>query len=243
MDRIPKILHYCWFGGNEYSQEIRMCMASWKKYLSEYEFVEWNENNFDVRKNEYTKEAYSAKKYAFVTDYVRLYALYNFGGVYVDTDLEILRPISTFLCESAFSGFEARDSVPTAIMGSEPKQELIGELLDYYDDRHFIMKDGSYDLTTNVVIITNIMKKYGLMQNGRLQSVKGFKLYPQIYFAPNTFGMMFGEKPHNSYSIHHFTSTWSNKKSSSKTKRYVVGKLRNAIGTEKVVNLKSILTR
>src|SRR5690606_20470741 len=129
--------------------KMELCIASWKKYLPEYELIEWNEENFDVSTNDFTKEAYAAKKYAFVSDYVRLYALYNYGGVYVDTDLEILKPIDRFLIHSAFSVFEANDSVPTAIMGSEPNNCLMGELLDYYSDKKFVKSDGSLDTTTN----------------------------------------------------------------------------------------------
>ena len=116
--KIPKVIHFCWFGHGEYPELIVKCMETWKKYLPEYEIVKWSEDNFDINSNQYVKEAYENKKWAFVTDYVRLYALYTCGGIYLDSDVEILKPIDEFLDNEAFSGFESKDTVPTAIMGA-----------------------------------------------------------------------------------------------------------------------------
>ena len=160
---IPKKIHYCWFGGNPLDELGQKCLASWKKYCPDYEIIEWNESNFDINSNSYVKEAYEAKKWAFVTDYVRLYALFNYGGVYMDTDAELIMGIDAFLNEPAFSGFESTQYILTAIMGAEKGSEWIGLLLRDYDGRHFKKDDGSYDLTTNVKVITELtVKKYGI---------------------------------------------------------------------------------
>ena len=154
---IPKIVHYCWFGKGEKPKLAQKCIASWKKYLSDYEFIEWSEDNFDITSIKYVEEAYICKKYAFVTDYVRLYALYNIGGIYMDTDVEVLTDYDMFLHHKAFSGFESDGNVPTGMMAAEKGNKWIGDLLKYYNDKLFIHDDGSYNLTTNTTIITNYM--------------------------------------------------------------------------------------
>ena len=160
---IPKKIHYCWFGRGEKNKLYLSCIESWKKHFPDFEIIEWNEDNFDVNCNDYVREAYESKKYAFVTDYVRLYVLYNYGGIYMDTDVEVLKPLDPFLEHPAFSGFENNDSVPTGIMAARKKNKWIKDLLNEYNDLKFIKEDGSLDLTTNVVRITELsMKKYGL---------------------------------------------------------------------------------
>ena len=205
---IPKTIHYCWFGRSEKPALAKKCIASWKKYCPDYEFVEWNEENFDVNCCVYTKEAYQAKKYAFVTDYVRLYAMLNYGGVYMDTDVELVRPIDEFLLHSAFSGFESTRYVPTGIMAAAKGLPIIEELLAHYDGRHFIMKDGSLDTTTNCVAITDTMLKYGLQLNGAYQVVQDFTFYPSDYFCPfvNETGEL--KKTKNTAAIHWFNKSW-----------------------------------
>jgi mannosyltransferase OCH1-like enzyme len=237
---IPKILHYCWFGRGEFSEKMLICFKSWRNYLPEYEIREWNEDNFDINFNMYVKQAYKSKRYAFVSDYVRLYALYNYGGIYLDTDVEILKPLDKFLNHYSFSGFECKDCVPTAVMGSEKHSPIIKEMLSYYDGRFFINNKGEMDTTTNVKIITNLLIKKGLKLNGKKQTIEGLCLYPQIYFAPNTISMIFSKKPINSYAIHHFEGSWiQDKKSNSRIRKYIVGNIRNLIGTERLIKLKS----
>ncbi|NDV84917.1 glycosyltransferase family 32 protein [Bacteroides sp. 51] len=206
---IPKIIHYCWFGGKELPQLAKKCIESWKIYLPDYEIKEWNEENFDINQNEYVKEAYEAKKFAFVTDFVRLFALYNEGGIYMDTDVEVLRNLDVFLNLNAFSGFEDETMIPTGIMGSEKKGNWVKENLDYYYDRHFLTEDGTFDLTTNVVTITNLMLKHGLYQNNTYQDfVNFFTIYPKDYFCPKSYidGKIYLTE--NTYCIHHFASSW-----------------------------------
>lgn len=206
---IPKLIHYCWFGGNPLPELAQKCIASWKKYLPEYEIKEWNENNFDISQNLYVKEAYEARKYAFVTDYVRLYALYHEGGIYMDTDVEVLKSLDRFLIHSAFSGFEDEHNIPTGIMGSERNGRWARENLQYYDNKHFVNPDGGLDTTTNVEIITNYMMKYGLMQNNSYQDFPGvFTVYPKDYFCPKDHGTGCIYLTENTYCIHHFMMSW-----------------------------------
>lgn len=171
---IPKKIHYCWFGRGEKPALVKKCMASWKKYLPEYELKEWNEDNFDLDLFPFTREAYESRKYAFVTDVVRLYALYNEGGVYMDTDVEVLKPLDSFLHHIAFSGFEDDTQVPTGIMASEKNSIWAKENLDYYHERHFILPDGTWDTTSNVAIITNYMVSKGLLK------VNGYYDFPNL---------------------------------------------------------------
>ena len=127
---IPKIIHYCWFGGNELPEMAKRCINSWKQVLPEYKIIRWDESNFDIC-NTYVKEAYENKKYAFVTDYVRLYTMYTYGGIYMDTDVEVLKPLDKFLVNKAFSGFENYMNIPTGIMACEKGYPDFKELLSY----------------------------------------------------------------------------------------------------------------
>ncbi len=205
---IPKKIHYCWFGRGEKPKLAQKCIASWHKYCPDYEIIEWNEDNFDIDSCPYVKEAYDSKKYAFVTDYVRLYAMFNMGGIYMDTDVEVTRPLDEFLIHQAFSGFESTSFVPTGIMASEKELPIIGELLDYYTDRHFINADGSLDMKTNCVTITEIFLKHGLALNGQLQTVADFTFYPPDYFCPfeNETGKL--NKTNHTAAIHWFNKSW-----------------------------------
>ena len=206
---IPKKIHYCWFGGKPLPDLALKCIASWKKYLPDYEIKEWNEHNFDLNANIYVREAYEAKKFAFVTDYVRLYALYHEGGIYMDTDVEVIRNLDCFLHHVAFSGFEDDRNVPTGIMASEKGGKWACENLDYYRNRHFVKSDGSLDLTTNVVVITNYMLPYGLKQNNTYQEFSGLiTFYPKDYFCPKSYedGKIY--LTDNTYCIHHFAGSW-----------------------------------
>lgn len=213
---IPKIIHYCWFGKNPKPELAEKCIESWRKYCPDYEIVEWNEDNFDINSNLYVKQAYEARKYAFVTDYVRLYAIYTQGGIYMDTDVMVLRNIDEFLKHEAFSGFESKTKIPTGIMASEKGQPVVGELLHYYDDAKFLKADGSYNMTTNVEIITDMLTPKGFIPNGRFQIVSGFALYPQNIFCPEHKKLDDQQYMKDTATIHYFAGTW---KSSATKKR------------------------
>ena len=208
---IPKIIHYCWFGRGKKPQQALDCIASWKKILPEYEIKEWNEDNFDLDRYPYAREAYDNRKFAFVTDVVRLYALYNEGGIYMDTDVEVLKPLDPFLHHIAFSGFENDTSIPTGIMASEKDSVWAKENLDCYKGRHFVKPDGSFDMTTNVETITNHLLKYGLKRNNSYQDFPDLvTMYPKDYFCPKSYkdGRIYLTE--NTVTIHHFAGSWHN---------------------------------
>ncbi len=222
MQKIPKIIHYCWFGKGEKNQKIKECMESWKKYLPDYEIREWNEDNFDINCNQYVKEAYKSKKWAFITDYVRLYVLYHYGGIYMDTDVEVLKSLDIFLENQAFSGFEDENYVPTGIMGSVKEHIWIEKLLKFYEDKHFI-ENGKLDLTPNTQTITDITKEnFSLVLNNKKQVLKeGLVLYPKDYFCPKNHynGKIY--LTNNSYAIHHFNGSWENNNCFNKVKKII----------------------
>lgn len=208
INNIPKTIHYCWFGGNPLPELAQKCISSWEKYCPDYEIVRWDESNFDVNCCDYVKEAYEAKKWAFVSDVARLNALVRHGGIYMDTDVEVLRPIDEFLQYDAFSGFERSDAIPTGLMASKANHPLFEELLNEYNNKHFIKEDGTYDLTTNVKYITDTCLKHGLQLNNTFQTVYGFTLFPHDYFCPVNSKTGKIELTDNSYTIHHFAGSW-----------------------------------
>ena len=167
---IPQIIHYCWFGGKEKPDSVIKCMESWTKYCPDYDIKEWNESNFDIHENDYCREAYEAKKWAFVADMARLVVLEKYGGIYMDTDVEVVRPFDNLLTYSAFMCFENRDSVSIGTLGVEKGNPIIADFLTPYNNRHFVREDGSYDLTTNLKFITPVLTgKYHLVLNGQKQ--------------------------------------------------------------------------
>ena len=182
---IPKIIHYCWFGKGDMPKLETECIRSWKKHLPDYEFVLWNEERFDVTKHPYVKEAYEAKKYAFVTDYVRLYALYNYGGIYMDTDVEALKPLDPFLVHKAFIGCESDVLLGTGTIGAESGHPWIKDLLAEYENKRFILPDGSYDTIPNTYLVAEFTKKaYGWEPKDAYQVLKeDLHVYPFDFFC------------------------------------------------------------
>lgn len=222
---IPKVIHYCWFGGNSLPELEEKCIASWRKYLPEYEIKEWNESNFDVNCCEYVREAYQAKKWAFVSDYARYWILFNFGGLYFDTDVEVIKSLDNFVAAGPFMGtekdFDARRvqgnyvAVNSGLgMGFEKGNEFIGELLKEYESSHFIQETGSYDLSNTVVLrTTNRLISYGFdNQSHTIQTIKGITIYPKDYFAPMNYYTGEISITENTRTIHHYLATWLNKR-------------------------------
>lgn len=207
---IPKVIHYCWFGRNKLPKLAIECIESWKKNLPDYKIIEWNEDNFDINSNQYVKEAYESKKWAFVTDYVRLYVLKEYGGIYMDTDVEVTQNLDEFLNCGAFSGFESNNYIPTGIIGAEKDNKWIERMLQEYDNKKFIKEDGSYDMTTNVVLITDITKKeFNIKLNNTYQELKHrVIMYPSDYFCPKSYETGKIRKTKNTYAIHHFSGSW-----------------------------------
>ncbi|MCF8378565.1 MAG: glycosyl transferase [Bacteroidales bacterium] len=218
---IPKVIHYCWFGNKPLPDLAIKCINSWRKYLPDYSLKLWNETNFDVKSVPYVKEAYEAKKYAFVTDYVRLYAMYNEGGVYMDTDVEVIKSLDDLLGFPAFSGFESDDEIPTGIMASETNGQWAKEMLEYYgSDRHFKLPNGDLDTRTNVFIIGSLMATNGFQLKNGYQIYKNcMHIFPKDYFCPKSrTGLI--TITQNTYCIHHFAGTWLPKRIKLKKRIY-----------------------
>lgn len=206
---IPKVIHYCWFGRGEMPELALKCIESWKKFLPDYEIKVWNEDNFDLDLYPYTREAYDNRKFAFVTDVVRLYALYYVGGIYMDTDVEVLKNLDYFLDLPAFSGFEDDVHIPTGIMASEKNGEWAKWQLDYYNGKHFVKQDGTLDITTNVVTISTSMAERGFRLQNSLQDFEGIvTIFPKDFFCPKSYvnGRIY--ITNNTYCIHHFAGSW-----------------------------------
>lgn len=216
---IPKIIHYCWFGGNPLPELAQHCINSWQKFCPDYVIMRWDESNFDFEKYPYAKEAFQAKKWAFITDVVRLHALVMYGGIYMDTDVEVIKPLDILLNYRAFSGFESDTNIPTGTMAAEKEHPLFMEFLNDYQNSHFIKPDGKYDLTTNVTRITQKCLSYGLVQNNTLQTIEGFTLLPKDYLCAKDPGTKIMTITKNTYTIHHFDGSWHTPK-----ERYVFHK-------------------
>lgn len=199
---IPKIIHYIWVGGKEKPADIKRCMDTWKKHLEGYKVIEWNESNFDIEQHPFVKAAYEAKKWAYVSDYIRAYAIYNYGGIYLDTDILLLDNFDDFLNHRAFVGFENPNYPFTAAFGAEKGHPLVKDMLDYYDELdtyHFDFKNN------NTISVSDILiNKYGCKVGNMYQILKeGIAVYPDTILC---------NPSEKSVSIHVFTGTWLDEK-------------------------------
>lgn len=234
---IPKIIHYCWFGGNPLPELAKKCISSWKKYFPDYEIKEWNEDNFDVNCCDYVKEAYDEKKWAFVSDYARFWILYHEGGIYFDTDVEVIKDMSPIIEKGAFIGCETVDKcAPGLGLGVNPGLGLYKEILDYYDSIHFISRNEIQE--TVVDHTTKILKRHGWIGNGEIEEVAGVTVYPPEYFCPMDYMTGKITITDNTYSIHWYAASWQSLYSKFKTKlKYILGE--NL--TNKVIKFKKLL--
>lgn len=212
---IPKIIHYCWFGHGGMPKLALECIDSWKKHMPDYEIVLWDEKKFDININQYVKEAYEAKKYAFVTDYVRLYALYHHGGVYMDTDVEVLKSLNIFLQHKAFTGCESDRYCVTGTMAAERNHPWIKKLLDEYNNIKFILNNGEQDITTNTFRITRLtIDKYDWVPENKYQTLKDdLHIYTSDTFCAKDWRTGKITKTDQTYTIHHFSGHWITTKS------------------------------
>lgn len=184
MSNIPQIIHYCWFGDGEIPQKEQKCIETWKEKFPEYKLMLWNEDNFDIEQCVFVKQAYESKEYAFVSDYARTKVLYEFGGLYLDTDVEVKKDFPDSEYENGFMGFERRKFLGTAVMASVPKNEIILKLVRFYEKQPFLQKNGDRNIIANVSLLTDIMVEEGLVLGGSEQDCGGFHIYPREYFYP-----------------------------------------------------------
>ena len=218
---IPKIIHYVWVGNNPKPKDIKKCMKTWKKHLKDYKIIEWNESNFDISSHPFVKKAYEAKKWAYVSDYIRMYAIYNYGGIYLDTDVLVLENFDKFLNNKVFVGFERENYPFTAVFGAEKKNKFIKKLLDYYDN----LDAYNFDIeNNNTITVSNILiNEYGCSKENKEQLLKdGIKVYKDdILCNPSK----------NSTTVHIFTGTWL--EGVKPLKRKIVTALKTNIKTKK----------
>lgn len=204
---IPKIIHYCWFGNGQMTEKEQKCIESWKKFCPDYEIILWNEDNFDIRKNEFISKAYDEKKWAFVTDYARLDIVYNYGGIYLDTDVEIIKSFDDLLTNDAFMGFEKGILINSGSgFGAVKNHTAIKALRDTYNTIEFDMNSG--ENINCPAFNSKYLINRGAVMNDQMQTVDGITLYPTEYFCPlhNTSGEMNITK--NTYSIHWYSMSW-----------------------------------
>lgn len=240
--RIPKIIHFCWFGGNEKPEIIKKCLKSWNENLSDYEFKEWNEENFDMTSNPFVQQAYEAKKFAFVSDFVRVYALYHYGGIYLDTDVEVFKSFDNLLHHDSFWGFEQENFIATSTIGAAKGNQLIKIFLDAYRDKNFKNNDGTFDELTNVAIVSRILEERSLKLNGEYQEIENLGVfYPQTYFSPFDYINYRKFVTENTYAIHHFHKSWLSP--TSRMKSNIKKVAANVIGGKNIAKIRKIISQ
>lgn len=206
---IPKKIYYCWFGGNSKTEFMNNCIDSWKKFLSDYEIIELNESNFDINESLYAKEAYEAKKYAFVSDYVRLKTIYDNGGVYFDVDIELIKDMHEIIDKGPYLGCENGEVINTGLgFAAEPGNKIIKKMLDEYEGKHFFKENGELDLSPSPNKHTRALEYYGWDKQNRLVEIEGTTIYPIEYFCPYNYNTGEMKITENTYSIHHCAATW-----------------------------------
>lgn len=258
---IPRKIHYCWLGRNPKPKSVLKCIESWKKFCPDYEIIEWNEDNLDIASHLYSSQAYEAKAWAFATDYFRLWIVYTHGGIYLDTDVQVIKPLDPLLKNKAFMGFETENHIASGLgFGAEPGSAFLAENMKAYETLAFVNPDGTYNRLPAPAYSTEIAKAHGLTNDtGNIQTVLDLTCYPREYFAPKDYltGRLHVTK--NTYSIHHYDSTWFTEEEHAQRKRdLTVARLRyityiprslaeKALGTKRykhmVASIKSLLPK
>lgn len=193
---IPKIIHLCWLSRDPYPPLIVKCLESWRQKLPDYIIKLWDTDAIDINSNIWLKQSFSIKKYAFAADYIRFYALYNYGGIYLDADVEVLKSFDTLLNHEYFLGEEASGDIEAAVMGAEKGLKWVKECLDYYNNRPFIKEDGNYDMRPLPLLINTKIQKYNL------------SVMPYYYFSPKDYNIGKIDINEETYCIHHFDGKW-----------------------------------
>jgi mannosyltransferase OCH1-like enzyme len=209
---IPKIIHYVWFGNRQKTKKMEKCLQSWKKFCPDYKIIEWNESNFDINCNRFIKEAYDAGRYPFASDVARLIVLYEYGGIYVDSDVEIIKNLDDLLDNEAFIGFETDEYINSGqMLGCVKGNKLIKEHIEQYSNIPFpdINDIKAIKSITCPKVFTSLLLEKGFQPNGKEQIVEGLHIYPQDYFNPYEYDTMRMFKTENSYSIHWSAHSWT----------------------------------
>lgn len=237
---IPKVIHYCWFGKNPIPADYQRYIESWKKYLPDYEIKEWNEDNYDVNCIPFSSEAYGVKKYAYVSDYARLRILYEHGGIYFDTDVEVIRNMDDLMEKGAWMAIEKHTNTPDADdmvalglgFAVEPHNPIIKEIMAYYENTHYIFPDGHIEQITIVPITSKVLKKYGLRPTTtEPYDCGGITIYPWEYFCPEEYLSGKLEITDHTYTIHHYSSSWMSRWDKLMVKKgYYMVKIRRLLG-------------
>jgi len=238
LTKLEKVIHYCWFGRGEKPELVKKCIASWKKFLPDYKLCEWNEDNFDINMCRFVAEAYSDRNFAFVSDYVRAYVLYNQGGIYMDTDVEVLGSFDRFLNDKVFLGFEEGNFVGTCVMGIEKGHELMKMYLDHYNNSVYFNADGTKYKDTNVVLLTKLLEEKGLKRDGKQQTVGDITVYPRTFFSPYDYINGINYITDDSVAIHHFAQLWLPK--SVRLKTEIKKKIVKIIGGQNLKKLREL---
>lgn len=219
---IKKVINYCWFGGNPLSDTIIKNIDSWKKYCPEYKIIQWNENNFDVSKYLFTQEAYDKKKWAFVSDVARLDIIYHNGGIYLDTDVELISSLDSVLQNNCFLAREDKYSIGTGLgFGAEIQNKFILENLQEYKNKHFINSDGTLNQILCVDVTTNLLATHGFKPSNNVEVNNGITIYPRDYFCPIRIGSGKIVINENTLSIHHYDASWKIENNASWKQRFI----------------------
>ena len=229
---IPKVIHYCWFGDNELPKLAKKCIKSWKKYCPDYEIICWTDKNFDITQNQYANEAYKAGKWAFVSDYVRLKVIYDNGGIYLDTDVELIKPLDDLLDNGGYMGFDEKGIVATGLgFAADKGDKIVEEMLKDYDNISFLMEDGSYDLTPCPDRNTDALKRLGMDTYNTNQTFNGMRFLPKEYLCPMDYYTGKKTITKNTYSIHHYCASWTSSvtKRTTRIKRIIGVKMYNKL--------------
>ena len=211
---IPKIIHYCWVGDNPIPQQHKKYIDGWKRLCHDYEFKLWNEKNYDIEKNQYMKQAYEAKKWGFVPDYIRKDVIYEYGGIYLDTDVELIKNLDDLLYQDGFCGVENGKNDDYRVnfglgYGARKGLPIIKELRDVYNDENFKFEKNIKLMKIGPSYETEILKKYGFSNNGKYQIIEGLTIYPSIILGETYFNISnVSDISKNTYAIHHHAGSW-----------------------------------
>lgn len=234
---IPRKIHYCWFGKRPLGKRELKCIKSWSSMCPNYEIILCDETNAPIRENNYVQEAFYMRKWAFVSDYVRLKVLSEYGGIYLDTDVELLKSLDDFRMQPGFLGFESRENIATCVIGCVKGHPFLGSIAKQYDSRFFCTSDGSCDETTNTIWLTKILVSQGLKQNGLLQNISNITIYPPDVFCPldlQTGRLCLTER---SSAIHYFAGSWMT------TRQKIHTKIAQFLGVDNTQKMKRLLRR